>query len=112
MSEKEFEEAFSDENFVNELLNLKTGEQVRNALAKKGIVLTPEELDKFAEVLVRALEKSKMSEEELKNCSGGSAGEAKDDLLIRGAEILVAKAAHIDSKNIEQDSFLGSLLVK
>lgn len=76
MSEQEFKEAFSDEEFVKELLSLKTGEQVRKALAKKGIFLTPEELDKFAEVLVKALEKSKLQGEELEKCSGGTADNA------------------------------------
>lgn len=109
MSEKEFEEAFSDEDFVQELLSLKTGEQVRSALSKKGIFLTPEELDKFAEVLVRALEKNKLDEEELKNCSGGSTGKS-DDLLTHGAKIL---AGHIgDLSNITEVGFLGSFFAK
>ena len=64
-------------------MSLKTGEQVRKALAAKGIFLTTEELDKFAKVLVNALEKSKLSEEELKNCSGGA-----QDNATTGAEVL------------------------
>lgn len=83
MSEQEFIEAFSDEEFVQELLSLKTGEQVRKALAAKGIFLTAEELDKFAEVLINALEKNKLPEEELKNCSGG----VQDDVTT-GADVL------------------------
>ncbi len=103
MSEKEFMEAFSDEEFVYELLTLKTGEQVRNVLAKKGIVLTPEELDKFAEILVRALEKSKLPEEDLKNCSGG----VKNDIEV-GAEVLARFVTMEDFKN--QDGFFAGFL--
>lgn len=107
MSEKEFEEAFSDEKFVNELLNLKTGEQVRKALAKKGIFLTPEELDKFAEVLVNALEKNKVEEEELKNCSGGA--KEPNDTISAGAKML---AGLLGKKKLSEDSFFGSLFIK
>ncbi len=72
MNEQEFKEAFSDKKFVDGLLRLKTGEQVRKALKRKGIILTTEELDKFAEVLVKALEGNKISDEEIENCSGGA----------------------------------------
>lgn len=103
MSEEEFKEAFSDEEFVKELLSLKTGEQVRKALAKKGIFLTPDELDKFAEVLIHALEKNKVPEEELKNCSGG----VKNDVEI-GAEVLANLVTPEMLKNSD-GFFLGFL---
>lgn len=114
MSEQEFIEAFSDKKFVNELLRLKTGEQVRKVLKKKGICLTAEELDKFAEVLVKALEKNKTEEEEIGNCSGGASGggnindvvnNKKEENAVVGAEIL---AGFLESDSIKDGSFLGS----
>lgn len=59
MSEQDFIRVFSDEEFVNTLLQLETGERVRKALAEKGIVLSVDELDKFAAVLVEAIENKK-----------------------------------------------------
>lgn len=73
MNEQEFEKAFSDPGFVNMLLNVETGEEMKKALAGKGIDLSPKELDKFAEVLLCALKKGKELEgEDLPRISGGS----------------------------------------
>lgn len=47
-----------DGKFVNELLALDTGEKVRWALKKKGIILEKEDMDEFAKFLIRALETS------------------------------------------------------
>ncbi len=105
MSEQEFIDAFSDEEFVQELLSLKTGEQVRKALAAKGIFLTTEELDKFAEVLISALEKNKLPEEELKNCSGG----VQDDVTT-GAEIF-AKIVPLE-KVQNSEGYFASLCIQ
>lgn len=72
MNEQEFEKAFSDPKFVNMLLNLETGEEVKKALADKGIDLSPDELDKFAEVLLCTLQKSKeLKDEDMSKISGG-----------------------------------------
>ncbi len=103
MSEEEFKEAFSDDEFVQELLSLKTGEQVKKALERKKIFLTPEEFDKFAEVLIRALEKNKLSEEKLENCSGG----VKSDAQV-GAEVLANLLKKDTLKN--SDGFFASFL--
>lgn len=73
MNEKKFAEVFSDDEFVNKLLNLDTGEKVIKALAEKGIKLTPEDLDEFAKILVEALEKnSDLKIEDLSKIHGGS----------------------------------------
>ena len=57
MNEKDFREVFSDKEFVSNLLQLETGERVRKALAEKGIVLSADELDKFAEVMIESIKK-------------------------------------------------------
>lgn len=66
-------EAFKNKAFVRKLLSLETGEEVRKALAEKNIVLTADELDKFAEILVLALEKGQeMTDSDLENVVGGA----------------------------------------
>ena len=76
MEKNELEEILSDEEFVNELLNLETGREVKRALAKKGIKLEDGNLDKFAEVLADELEKRikirKLDNIETAPVSGGS----------------------------------------
>ncbi len=99
MSEQEFQKAFSDSEFVEKLLGLETGEQVRRALAEKGIVLTPEELDKFAEVLLLALEKNgKISDSELNEVSGGK-GERLE--AIKKGAALFAERVYKRPKNFK-----------
>lgn len=67
-------EAFKNKAFVRELLTLETGKEVRDKLKEKGIVLTADELDKFAEVLVLALEKGEeITDSDLENVVGGVA---------------------------------------
>lgn len=68
MDEQKFKDIFSDDEFVNRLLELETGERVCKALAERGIVLAPEDIDKFAEGLLEALSKQK---ENIENVSGG-----------------------------------------
>lgn len=66
-------EAFKNKAFVRKLLSLETGEEVRKALEEKNIVLTADELDKFAEILVLALEKGQeMTDSDLENVVGGA----------------------------------------
>ena len=75
-SEQDFIRVFSDEEFVNTLLQLETGERVRKALAEKGIVLSVDELDKFAAVLVEAIENKKGIED----VSGGVMSERSKEI--------------------------------
>ena len=66
-------EAFKNKSFIRKLLSLETGEEVRKALAEKNIVLTANELDKFAEILVLALENGQeMTDDDLENVVGGA----------------------------------------
>lgn len=83
MSEQDFIRVFSDKEFVNTLLQLETGERVRKALAEKGIVLNPDELDKFAAVLVQAIE----DKNSIENASGGVINERSREIET-GARIL------------------------
>ena len=83
MSEQDFIRVFSDKEFVNTLLQLETGERVRKALAEKGIVLNPDELDKFAAVLVQAIE----DKNSIENSSGGVMSERSREIET-GARIL------------------------
>ena len=65
-------EAFKNKAFVRKLLSLETGEEVRKALKEKDIVLTADELDKFAEILILALEKGQeMTDSDLERVVGG-----------------------------------------
>ena len=83
MSEQDFIRVFSDEEFVNTLLQLETGERVRKALAEKGIVLSVDELDKFAAVLVEAIENKKGIED----VSGGEDKSKRSKDIEEGAKI-------------------------
>ncbi len=76
MDKNELKEILSDVEFVNELLNLETGREVKRALAKKGIKLEDGNLDEFAEVLADELEKKikikKLDNMETAPVSGGN----------------------------------------
>jgi NTP pyrophosphatase (non-canonical NTP hydrolase) len=86
-------EAFKNKAFVQRLLTLETGEEVREALREKGIVLSADELDKFAEVLIVALEKGQeMTDNDLEEVVGGVLGNAS--LLAAAAKNLGGFAAN------------------
>jgi hypothetical protein len=81
-------EAFKNKAFVQRLLTLETGEEVRAALKEKGIVLSANELDKFAEVLIVALEKGpKMTDDDLEKVVGG--------VVLSDASLLAATAKNL-----------------
>ncbi|MDR1628366.1 MAG: hypothetical protein LBR79_06315 [Oscillospiraceae bacterium] len=83
--------AFKNKIFVRELLAMETGEQVREALEEKDIVLSADELDKFAEVLIVALEKgSEVTDDDLKEVVGGV-----NAVISCGASCLAATAADL-----------------
>ena len=94
MPEKILEELLSNEDFLEAILNLDTGEKVRKMLAENGICLTESEVDKFAEALVRALNKKLgkiQNETEMENVGGGAeiwgtAAENCADLVWRGGK--------------------------
>lgn len=111
MDRNKFKEVFSDKEFVNRLLSLETGERVMKALAEKGIVLKPEEMDEFAGFLIAALEcKCAYKEKEVENASGG----VKMDMdcpndAQYAAELL---AGYIKSNSVDFSENKGSWILK
>lgn len=112
MNEKDFREVFSDKEFVSNLLQLETGERVRKALAEKGIVLSADELDKFAEVMIESIKKinedvkSEKIDSDIENASGGVSegvsGKPSDERskeIRLCAEMLAGFAVSLDIKD-------------
>jgi len=86
MNKKQFNEVFSDVDFVRELLNLETGRDVKRALSQKGIKLTDEDLDRFACILADELENrikiKELASAEMEHITGGVKEDSEDSLLI------------------------------
>ncbi len=72
MNEAAIREVFSDEEFVKELFQLETPEEVQAVLQKKDISLSVEEIVKIRELMLKRLETgAELSEEELESVTGG-----------------------------------------
>lgn len=71
MNSETLRKVLSDDKFVDKLLNLETGEEVKRVLLEKDIVLREEDLSEFSRILGNALEK-RMSDEDLSHVSGGA----------------------------------------
>lgn len=74
MNNQKLKEIFSDKEFVKTLLNLETGEEVKETLSQHGIPVNNETLKIFASALVDALENrdnTKMEDSVLSSISGG-----------------------------------------
>ena len=80
MNEERIKQFFSDEEFVKELLSKETPEEVQAVLAEKNIDLTIAEIVKLGEIISKKLqqtengESAELTEEELKDISGGCVG--------------------------------------
>jgi hypothetical protein len=73
-----FRRNFKNREFIKKLLSLETGEEVRAVLKENGVELTPQELEKFAEVLVLAIEKGEsLTDDDLQFAVGGIAFNAQ-----------------------------------
>ena len=84
MDQARLNEVLSDEEFVKELLTMKTAEQVQDALEDKGVSATTDEIRQMGDFLrkvasgeisqdtVNALANGELSEEELEEVAGGS----------------------------------------
>ena len=68
MDEKKLQELFSNEAFVNSLLEMDTAQEVQAALQEKGISLTLEEI----EAIRKQLQSGAVAEQELDNVAGGA----------------------------------------
>ncbi len=70
MDEERIKELFSDEAFVNSILEMETPEEVQKALAEKGIDLTIDEICTIQKSLSQS--DGELSEDDLENVAGGS----------------------------------------
>ncbi len=86
MNKKQFNEVFSDVDFVRELLNLETGRDVKRALSQKGIKLTDEDLDSFACILADELENrikiKELASAEIERVTGGAQKQDSEESLL------------------------------
>ena len=100
MDQERLKEVLSDEEFVKELLAMKTAEKVQDALEDKGISVTTDEIRQMGDLLrkaasgeipketLEAAANGELSEAELEEVAGGFWGV----LLVLGA-IIVGSAA-------------------
>lgn len=72
LTQEKIQEVFSDEKFVESLLQMEEPEEVQAALKEKGIELTVEEVKQIREKLENTSE-GELSEEDLGQVSGGIA---------------------------------------
>ena len=69
---KKIEEILADEEFLKNLSEAKTDDEVKNLMATKGIIMTEQDMADYKKAAAETAEKlSKMSPEELENISGG-----------------------------------------
>ena len=68
---KKLEQVMKDDDFVEALTTKTSAEEVKDALAAKGINFTLEEVMKIKETLDNADETENLSEADLENVSGG-----------------------------------------
>ena len=71
INETRIEEVFSEESFVNQLVGRETPEEVQALLAEKGICVSPDDIWKAREILVRQAPLLLVGEElDLAACEG------------------------------------------
>lgn len=73
MNEQKIKEIFSDEVFVNHLLDLETAEEVQAALKEKGLELSVQDIHKIRDTLINTTNLDELSETELQEVAGGIA---------------------------------------
>lgn len=71
MNEQKIKELFSDEQFVKELLDLETPEEVQAVLADNDVDFSIEDIIKLKELLIKK-EADELSDEELEEVAGGN----------------------------------------
>lgn len=86
---KKIEEILADEEFLKNLSEAKTDDEVKNLMATKGIIMTDQDMADYKKAAAETAEKlSKMSPEELKNVTGGiTAKEGAQYGAIGGASV-------------------------
>ena len=96
MNEERIKEVFSDESFVEELLNKETPEEAQALLAEKDIDVSVEELVKIRNIVERKLqatengEPTELTEEELADIAGGAVLWILMGVLIAATGVMMA----------------------
>jgi len=89
--EAKIKEVFRDEEYVKELLNLETAEEVQASLKEKGIEMTIDEIMKIKNMLEKS-EDEELSDEDLEKVGGGcfaiAAGVIVVSLVVTGASAI------------------------
>ena len=71
-NEKKFNELLNDKDFVEEILNMDTIEDVQAGFAQHGVEISEDEVDKLGDIIEETSKKmSKLSEDELNQIAGG-----------------------------------------
>lgn len=73
MNEQQIKEIFSDEAFVNSILEMETPQDVQKALSEKGLDLSLEEINTIKNTLINNDNEGELSEDDLENVAGGVA---------------------------------------
>lgn len=73
MDKHQIMEVMRDEDFVNEILDMQTTEEVKEAFAEKGLELSLEEIDIISQIINKMVDKNttELSDDDLKEISGG-----------------------------------------
>lgn len=74
MDKHQIMEVMRDEDFVNEILDMQTTEEVREAFEKRGIEISLEEFDIISQIISKMVDKNttELSDGDLEEISGGT----------------------------------------
>lgn len=104
MDKHQIMEVMRDEDFVNEILDMQTTEEVRDAFAEKGIEISLEEFDIISQIISKMVDRNttELSDDDLEEISGGS-------LVSGGKKVFKDVASSFSSAN-DDTTKLGSAL--
>lgn len=74
MDKHQIMEVMRDEDFVNEILDMQTTEEVKEAFEKKGIEISLEEFDIISQIINKMVDRNttELSDDDLEEISGGT----------------------------------------
>ena len=99
MNEDRLKDVFSDQEFMKELFQLETAEDVQKALAEQGVELSISDIELIRKTILAVEEE--LADEELEGVSGGIAigtAIAIAGLAIAAAQLLLGAAEFTDNK--------------
>ena len=104
MDKHQIMEVMRDEDFVNEILDMQTTEEVKEAFAEKGLELSLEEIDIISQIINKMVDKitTELSDDDLREISGGS--------VVSGTKNVFKNIAKSFSNANENATELGSAL--